>query len=166
MFEGSGGLLPAEDGLEDTIRPRLEAADADLSTVTALKGYPGPGDVLWLDETDTDIAAALAPDLVDDDDSPHEADEFLQNRLADGPVERSELMAEVDEHEISASALKRAKKRLRAVRCFKLRKRFGRFFTSYGETAFPQFIKLETSNNPGDPHLPREIDLPRSRMFC
>ncbi len=37
----------------------------------------------------------------------------------------------------------------RAVRCFKLGKRFGRFFTSYVETACPQFIQIETSNDPG-----------------
>ncbi len=36
----------------------------------------------------------------------------------------------------------------RAVRCFKLGKRFGRFFTSYVETACPQFIQIETSNDP------------------
>jgi len=37
-------LLSAEDGLADTIRPRLEAAGADLSRVAALVSVPDPTD--------------------------------------------------------------------------------------------------------------------------
>lgn len=49
MPDGSRGLpepagvllLTAEDGLGDTVRPRLEAMGADLTRVRALKGVPG-----------------------------------------------------------------------------------------------------------------------------
>ncbi len=53
-------LLSAEDGLGDTIRPRLEAAGADLSRVLALTGIP---------EEDTDRLPAIPDDLLPIEDA-------------------------------------------------------------------------------------------------
>jgi hypothetical protein len=40
LYPGSVILLSAEDGLADTVRPRLDAAGADTSRVIAVKGVP------------------------------------------------------------------------------------------------------------------------------
>lgn len=61
-------VLSAEDGLADTIRPRLEAAGADLSKVAAIKGILDggehrplgiPGDVTHIETAITKVNAAL-----------------------------------------------------------------------------------------------------------
>lgn len=66
-------LLSAEDGLADTIRPRLEAAGADLDRIAALLTVPDgdgppaglgrlpsiPADLPYLEQAITDIDAAL-----------------------------------------------------------------------------------------------------------
>jgi hypothetical protein len=40
MYPGDVILMSAEDGLADTVRPRLDAADADVKRVHALEGVP------------------------------------------------------------------------------------------------------------------------------
>lgn len=77
MPDGSGGgqpggavILSAEDGLGDTIRPRLEAAGADLNRIVALPSCPDndgqeehppvlPDDLIWIEQAIKQVDARL-----------------------------------------------------------------------------------------------------------
>ena len=77
--EGDGGtprgvvLLSAEDGLADTIRPRLEAAGADLARVAALVAVPDPA----APPGDPGRLPAIPADLADIEKAIHDADAAL-----------------------------------------------------------------------------------------
>jgi hypothetical protein len=74
--------------------------------------------VVWLGGSDADIEKLLAMEEKTESNAGHDADEFLKERLAQGPVPAPQIFAEAAELHISESALRRAKKRLRVTSRF------------------------------------------------